>query len=64
MDRLTVKEAAAYLRLSPFTLRGWISQKKIPHIKLSRRVFLRKDDLDKLLDGAFVPASDRREVGR
>lgn len=55
-ERFTVPEAAAYLRLSLHTVRGWISQRRIPHIKLSRRVFIRKSDLDKILEDSIKPA--------
>lgn len=33
-DWLTVKEAAAYLSVSPFTIRRWLKEGKLPHKKL------------------------------
>ena len=35
---LTLRQAAAYLGLSPWTLRQWVSQRRIPHVKLGRAV--------------------------
>jgi excisionase family DNA binding protein len=43
---LSVNQAAAYLGLSVFTLRTWVSQQKISFIKLGRRVLFRLEDLD------------------
>jgi excisionase family DNA binding protein len=63
MQLFTVIEAADYLRLSPHTIRGWISQKRIPYLKISRRVFLSKEQLDRLLQESVVPARPQREGG-
>ena len=38
-DLLDVNEAAKYLHISPYTLRGWVSQGCITYVKLGRRVF-------------------------
>ncbi len=35
---LTIQEAAQYAGVSPTTLYKWVSQRKIPHIKLGRLV--------------------------
>jgi excisionase family DNA binding protein len=46
-DILTVKEAATYLRISPWTLRHWVSRGKVTHLKyLDGAVRFRKRDLD------------------
>jgi excisionase family DNA binding protein len=57
-DLLTVNEAAALLRLKPSTIRAWILHRKIPHIKLGGRVFLRKHDCDALIVSCVVPAHE------
>jgi len=44
-------KAAEILGISLFTVNTWVSQKKIPHIKLGRRVLF---DIDELL--RFVKA--------
>ncbi len=45
-DLLTVSEAAEYLRISAWTLRHWVSDKKITFIKIGRAVRFRKTHLD------------------
>jgi excisionase family DNA binding protein len=43
---LSVSEAAEYLRISVFTLRTWVSQRKLSFIKLGSRVLFRREDLE------------------
>jgi len=47
---LTVKEAAELLRLSPHTLRSWVSMKKITYQKIGRRVFFKRSVLDDFVE--------------
>ena len=42
---LSIQEAASFLNLSVYTLRNWVSGRKVPYIKLGRRVLFRKEDL-------------------
>jgi excisionase family DNA binding protein len=35
--------------ISIHTLRAWIYQKRIPYVKLGRRVFLRREDLEEFV---------------
>jgi excisionase family DNA binding protein len=52
MTRLTVKEAAEYLRLSKATLDIWRTAGKGPRfIKAGKRVLYDSRDLDRWLDG-------------
>jgi excisionase family DNA binding protein len=44
---LSVKEAAEYLGISESTIYTWKSQKRIPYIKVGRRVLFRRESLDK-----------------
>lgn len=56
-DRLNRKEAAAYLGLSnPHTLSVWAAtgRYKIPFIKVGRKVFYRRTDLDNFLASRTV----------
>jgi excisionase family DNA binding protein len=57
---LTVPEGAATLRLKPSTIRAWILQRRIPHLKLGGRVLLRRSDLEALLRKSLVPAKQER----
>ena len=58
---LSVAEAAAFLRLQPSTLRSWILNRRISFIKLGRRVFLRRSDLNNLISSSVIPARTREE---
>ena len=45
---LTLRGAAEYLRLSPNTIRTWISTRGLPAVKLSGTVVrIRRDELDR-----------------
>jgi len=62
-DRLTpplydLREGAAFTHLSIYTLRAWIYQKRLPYVRLGRRVFLRKEDLENLIKKNLVGAKD------
>jgi excisionase family DNA binding protein len=54
-DLLDVEEAAAFLHVKTCTVRDWVLKKKIAYIKLGRRVFLRRPDLEKLIADSVVP---------
>jgi excisionase family DNA binding protein len=53
---LTVAETASLLRHKPSTIRAWILRRKIPYVKLSRRVFIRRSDAEALITASLVPA--------
>jgi excisionase family DNA binding protein len=55
MDKrlFTVKEAAAYLALSPITLYHLVHRRQIPFVKLRAKALrFDRQDLDKLVDGS------------
>lgn len=58
-DLLDVEEAAAFLHVKVATVRAWVLRSRISYVKLGRRVFLRKPDLEKLIEDSFVPAKPR-----
>lgn len=43
---LDVKEAAAYLRVSPWTIRDMLRTNSITFFRVRSRIFFRRDDLD------------------
>lgn len=51
-DRMSRSEAAQYLGLDEHTLAAWHStgRHQIPVIKLGRRVFYRRSDLDRFIE--------------
>jgi excisionase family DNA binding protein len=55
-DLLDVEEGAIYLHVKGSTMRSWILKGQIPYVKLGRRVFLRRQDLDKRIAESVVPA--------
>jgi excisionase family DNA binding protein len=50
-ELLTAAEAADYLRISEWTLRHWVSDKKVRFIKIGRAVRFKKAHLDRFLLG-------------
>ena len=60
---LSVKEAAERLRVSIFTLRGWISQGRVQVVRLGRRVFIKEDYIDNLIEDSTVEPRPRRGAG-
>jgi excisionase family DNA binding protein len=55
-DLFDIEEAAAFLHVKSCTIRSWVLKKKIVHVKLGRRVFLRRQDLSDMIDRSVVPA--------
>lgn len=51
-----IAEGATRLGISKFTLRSWIRQGVIPHVRLGRRVLLDPRDLDRLIQASRVEA--------
>ena len=54
---LNVNETAAALRLKPSTIRAWILQRRIPFVRLGRRVFIRRQDCELLIVSNIVAPS-------
>lgn len=46
MERMSVKEAAKYLRISEYKLYELVKQKSIPHYRLGYKIAFRKETLD------------------
>lgn len=60
MDQIAIdgtwenERAAAYLGCTPDTLRVWVSQRRVPHVKVGRLTRFRREDLDAWLDSNLV----------
>jgi excisionase family DNA binding protein len=54
---LSILEAAAYLGISPGTLRNWLSMRRLAYVKVGRLTKLAIRDLD-----AFIASHTIREV--
>jgi excisionase family DNA binding protein len=55
-ELLNVKEGAQELRVSIHTMRWWIYQRRLPHVKLGRRVLLKREDLENFIERNVVKA--------
>lgn len=55
---LTLEEAAAYLKISPGTLKHWIAQKRIEHVKIGKLTRFRQAALDRYVSAQTVAAVD------
>ncbi len=55
---LSVGEAATYLKIAVWTLRHWVSDRKIPFVKLGKLVRFRQCDLDAYISKHIVRSSD------
>jgi excisionase family DNA binding protein len=57
-DLLTMNEAAAYLKTSTTTLRRWVRNKKVRHVRMGGVLRFWRGDLDAFLAGQTVPVED------
>lgn len=53
---LTVQEAAAELGLAAITIRVWLAQRRMGHVKLGRSVRIPASEVSKIIEKGFVPA--------
>jgi excisionase family DNA binding protein len=58
-ELIDLKEGAKELKLSIHTLRAWTYQKRIPFVRLGRRILLRREDLEALVNEHLVEAKGR-----
>jgi excisionase family DNA binding protein len=63
-DLLNIDESAAFLKLKSSTLRDWILHRRIPFVKMGRRVLLRRSDLKALIESSVVCAGGARRHGK
>ncbi len=53
-DKLDVQESGALLGISPFTVRSWVRQRKIPFYRCGRRIVFSRTDLERFLEAHRV----------
>jgi excisionase family DNA binding protein len=59
MDKLlNIRESAELLRLSPNTLRAWVFQKRMPFVRLGRRILFREKDLQAMVEKGAEEAKE------
>ena len=49
----TVSEVSELLRLSPNTLQNWLSQGRLKRVKIGRRTFISRREVEELLSRAL-----------
>lgn len=52
-DLLTIEEAAGYLKVTPYTIRRYLREKKLPGVKLGGQWRIKLDALEKKLGGGL-----------
>ena len=57
-DKLSILQAAPLLGVSPFTLRAWVRERRVPFYRLGRRIVFSRADLTGFLAAARIPARD------
>ena len=62
IEPCNVTEAAKTLGLSPQTTRAWVSQKRIRHYRMGRKIVFNKRDLETLIENNVVEIIDPREI--
>jgi excisionase family DNA binding protein len=58
-EKLNVKAAGKVLGVSPYTVRTWIREKRIPFFRCGRRIVLAMADLERFLADNRVEARNR-----
>jgi excisionase family DNA binding protein len=61
---LSVDEAAARLGVSKYTLRGWLFQRRLPHVKLGRRVLVDPADIERFIQDNRIEVAPFFNNGR
>lgn len=65
-ELLDVRAAAAYLNVTPATIRKWVFTRKLGATRLGRSVRIPKRDCDKLIESGYTPpltAGNGRKLG-
>ena len=57
---MSVKQAAAALALAPATIRLWIGQRRIGHVRLGRAIRIRASEVERILAAGEIPAAEGR----
>jgi excisionase family DNA binding protein len=58
----SVSEVAAELGISEATVRSWILYRRIDVVKVGRRVLIKPETLERLIQAGTIPAEKGREL--
>lgn len=53
----TVEQAAEELNLSRATIRAWVAQRRLGHVRLGRAIRIPAEEIRRMLEAGYVPAS-------
>ena len=53
---MTVPEAAKIMRIAEVTVRKWVSERRIPHVRLGSRIMIRQEDVIDFIGKNYHPA--------
>lgn len=53
----TVEQAAKELNLSKATIRSWVAQRRLAHVRLGRAVRIPAEEIRRVLQAGYVPAA-------
>ncbi len=56
----TVEKAAAELNLSRATIRSWIAQRRLGHMRLGRAIRIPAQEIRRVLESGYVPPERSR----
>ncbi len=56
----TVEQAAAELNLSRATIRSWIAQRRLGHVRLGRAIRIPVDEIQRVMETGYVPPARKR----
>lgn len=56
----TVEQAATELNLSRATIRAWIAQRRIGHVRLGRAIRIPAHEIQRILESGYVPPERSR----
>ena len=59
----TVAEAAGELNLSKATIRAWIAQRRLGHVRLGRSVRIPAEEIRRILRVGYVPPGREHRLG-
>lgn len=59
-ELMNIEETAKYLRMSVPTIRNWIVQGRFPTVKVSGKILIKREDLEKFINDNTRPV---KEIG-
>ena len=58
-ELMTVREAAEALSLAPPTIRAWVAQRWLGHVRLGRAIRIKVSEVKRVLEAGEVPPERR-----